>query len=151
MFVFPHPLETTSMAILTSCFQGLLGGISPGGCTQEALVCLIDTRGDRLMPPTGQEQMRLGMFMIGNLWTISQMVIQFKSHGKFILIQVVMEWSLWNLAHGTTALLSWLVLKKFNTDMITFNGITRKPIFIKFQLRWEKNISWWKGPQWPCP
>ena len=55
-------------------------------------------------------------------------VIQIQLKFHYALIQVVMQWSLWNFCtwHDSCAV---VVCKKFCTDMIPYNGVTLKPNF----------------------
>ena len=68
----------------------------------------------------------------------NSMEISFRSHLS------VVKWSLRNVAHGTTAVLSWHVQNFWNVT-IHHHGVTLEPIFIYFEIRLE-NCSW-NGPQ----
>ena len=70
-------------------------------------------------------------------------VIQIQLKFHYALIQVVMQWSLWNFCtwHDSCAV---VVCKKFCTDMIPYNGVTLKPNFHRICITMEYG-SW----NWP--
>ena len=70
-------------------------------------------------------------------------VIQIRWKFRSALIQVVVKWSLWNIAHGTTACCR--AMYTIYSDISPYNGVTLKPIYIEIELRQKKTFV--NGPR----
>ena len=68
-------------------------------------------------------------------------VIQIRWKFNYVLIQIVVKWSLWNFAHDTTSVLSWHG-QFFFSDMITYDVVILKPIFHRIWITKKSFVKW---------